>query len=179
MNVESLGFRKKIGYSILGMLAVYFILGLWLTLSPRAMLINRKITNYYRWALLPGPFFREDRIHTPGHFYVSYKTARGDWSSFRNPEAEQIQQYRHSFFDYSSLQQARVSHFMARALYAAWKKRPETIVESGALRQMHAHLKRGYIPGDADSVKMRYLRRVTNDGMDPKDVYFEFTYPSF
>ena len=161
------------------MLAVYLILGLWLTFFPRAVLINRRITSYCRWALLPGPFFREDRIYTPGHFYVSYKTAQADWSSFRNPEAEQVHQYRNSFFDYNSLQQARVLHFMARALYAAWKKKPETVVESGALRQIHAYLKRRYIPDNADSVKMRYVRHGMNGGKDGEDVYFEFTYPSF
>jgi len=178
MKMITPGFRKAMGYSVLGVLAIYVVVGLWLITSPRAVLLSRKLTKYYRWAALPGPFFKEERIYTPGHFYVSCKKADGGWSAFRNPEAEQVERYRHSFFNYNSLQQARVAHFMGRALYSAWRKEQGAIVQSGALQQMHAHLRREYIPEDADSVKMLYLRDVMTDDSKQRDTVFQFTYKS-
>lgn len=179
MNAITPGFRKTLGYSVLGALVVYIAVSLWLIASPASVLFNRKLSRYYRWATLPGPFFKDKRIYTPGHFYVSYKKIQGDWEPFRNPEADRVGQYRERFFDYNSLQQARTAHFMGRALYSTWRKKPESIVQSKAFRQMHAHLRRGYIPGDADSVKMLYLGEGMSHNAEQYDTLFQFTYKSY
>ena len=179
MNAGAAKFRKALGYSILGILAMYLILALWLTVIPGTILFNRKLTNYYRWVALPGPFFNEERIRTPVHFWISYKRKQDNWTSSRNPQAEQLQRYRESFFDYNSLQQARATNFMAQTLYDAWRKDSASIVTTSALRQIHAHLKRGYIPADADSVRMLYLRGLPQGDMGSREVLFHFTYRSF
>lgn len=180
MKTATPGFRRALGYSVLGVLAIYMVLGLWLSLSRSAVVINKKITRYYRRTVLPGPFFREDRIHTPGHFYISYKKAGGDWTAYRNPETEHVQQYRDSFFDYNSLKQGRLVHYMARTLNGVWRKNPGEIVRSAALKRMHTHLRKAYIPADADSVKMLYRRGSWGRG-EPHhpDTLFLFTYKSF
>jgi len=72
-----------------------------------------------------------------------------------------------------------VAHFLARAVYVAWRKKPESIRQTKALRQLHAHLRHGYIPHAADSVQMIYLRNATPDSTDGRDVLFQFTYASF
>jgi hypothetical protein len=179
MNAVTPGLRKALGYSVLGAFVIYVTVSLWLLASPSAVLFHRKFSTYYRWLTLPGPFFKDERIYTPGHFYIAYKKQGGVWTQFRNPEAEHVQQYRESFFDYNSKQQSRVTHYMGRALYAVWKRKPESIVHSKAFQQMHAHLRREYIPADADSVKMLYTRALTNGAMSKHLVLFQCTYKSY
>lgn len=160
-------------------LAIYVVLSLMLTAFPDVVVISRKVTRYYRWLAMPGPFFTEKRIQKPVFVVVSYKQAGGKWSEVRNPQREMFQQYHDSFFDYNSLQHSRVSHQLVKEVIRAYRADQSTVHHSRALRRLHAHLTPGYIPADADSVRLVFLRNKDEGDISRKETLFWLLYKSF
>jgi hypothetical protein len=151
--------RRIIGYSILGCLAVYVLLSLLLIAFPKVVLINQKITRYYKWIALPGPYFRDNGIRSMGNFYFSYQVNGQEWSVWRNIEREHFLRYHESFFDYESLKRSRLERFMAQSLKRAVMARPQRDVRKlAAFRELHVYLRAGYLPHNTDSVRWMYVR---------------------
>lgn len=179
MRAVTPGVKKAIGYTILCLLAIYVTLSLVLTLFPGAVVVNRKATKYYRWLAMPGPFFTESRIQKPVFVVVAYKQAGGGWADVRDPQREFFQQFQDSFFDYNSLLQSRVSHQLVKEVVRAYRAAPTAVQHSRALRRLHAHLGREYVPAEADSVRLVFLRERDDGDVSRKETLFTLIYKSF
>lgn len=170
-------YRSIIGYSILGCLFLYVLLGLVLISFPKLVLINHKATRYCRWIVLPGPYFREDRIQSMGNFQVSGKIRGGDWSAWRNMEREHFMRYHDGFFDYGTLRRSRLERFMAQSLKQAVMAEPGRDVHGlAAFQKLHNYMRRRYLPADVDSVRLMYVQK---QGTGMQDTLVYIVYKSF
>lgn len=174
---STIKFRKAFAYCLAVLAALYVLISLYLLFVPRATFLSKKVTQYYNWFLLPGPYFRDDRIRVVPHLTISYKLATGDWSEPRNVEMENFRGY-HNGFVYASLKRSRYERFLAKALSrsasdltAIQAKRP--------FKEVHQYLKFRYLPGDADSVQLIYRLETLADKEDSLSTVFQLKYKSY
>lgn len=172
--------QKQLGYFLVAGIAIYLAVSVYLTIFPKTTIINRKVTQYYEWFALPGPFFREDRIRYVPHFSFRYKEKKGGaWSEARDVEKENFLGYHEHYFNYPDLKRSRYERFMARALWTkATSKRKVDPLNSAEFRELHAYLKKTYLPEEIDSVEIEYTWKDAR-----KDTTalpgFHFSYKSF
>jgi hypothetical protein len=149
--------RKRVGYFLVTGIAVYLIVSVYLTVFPKSVLISKKITQYYEWFVLPGPFFREDRIRYVPHFNFSYKDQSGSWSEPMDEEKENFLKYHEGFFDYPDLKRSRYERFLARSVWNKTRSKKTTdLTKSREFKELHAYLKKNYFHDGIDSVELDY-----------------------
>jgi hypothetical protein len=172
---STIRFRNAFGYSLVVLLALYLLISLYLLFIPRAVLFNRKITQYYNWFALPGPYFRDDRIRVIPHLTISYKPAGGNWSERRNVERENFLFY-HDGIVYGKLKRSRYERFLAKSLNRSAID-PESVQKKRPFKELHQYMKFHYLPGDADSVRIVYqLESLDSDSIR---TVFQLTYKSY
>ncbi len=170
-------FRKVFGYTLVAFLAVYLLVSLYLLFVPRSVFVTRKITQYYNWFLLPGPYFRDDRIRVVPHLTIAYKTTGSNWSVSRNVEQENFFAY-HQGTDYGSLKRSRYERYLAKSLNQAAKDL-QSVQQKRSFKELHQYLKYYYLPGDVDSVRITYQLESFDDKVESMDTVFQLKYKFF
>ncbi len=174
--------RKRLGYFLVTCIALYLVVSVYLLLFPGATFINRKVTQYYEWFVLPGPFFREDRIRYVPRFSFRYKDKTGTWSEFRDIEKENFLKYHDGYFNYPHLKRSKYERFMARTLSKRIKAKKIDPAQSREFRELHAYLKANYLPPEIDSVELDYAWRYAQADTSVHQVYikdFHIVYKPF
>jgi hypothetical protein len=172
---STIRFRKAFGYSLVVLLAFYLLISFYLLFIPRAFFLTGKITQYYNWFALPGPYFRDDRIRVVSHLTISHKSATGNWSEPRNVERENFLSY-HDGIVYGKLKRSRYERFLAKALNRSGKD-IDSIQKKRPFKELHQYMKFRYLPGDADSVRIVYqLESLDSDSIR---TVFQVTYKSY
>jgi hypothetical protein len=147
----------RLGYFLVAGIGIYIAVSVYLTIFPKTTIISRKLTQYYEWFALPGPFFREDRIRYVPQFHFRYKEKNGTWSESRDVERENFLNYHASYFNYPDLRRSRYERFLARALWNRTRaKKKGDLLKSAELRELNAYLKKNYLPEDIDSIDIEY-----------------------
>lgn len=175
---STITFRKAFGYSLVTLLALFLLISLYLLLVPRSVFVSRKVTQYYNWFLLPGPYFRDDRIRVVSVLTISHKVGDGDWSEPRDVEFENFHLY-HDGFTYSNLMRSRYERFLAKAFSQAAKKDTINIQSKKSFHELHQYLKFYYLPGDADSVRLLHYHVRPDSDMGSWPISFQLKYKSF
>jgi hypothetical protein len=170
---STITFRKTFGYSLAAVMVLYLLVSLYLLFVPRSVFLSRKVTQYYNWFFLPGPYFRDDRIRLVPHLTISSKPASGVWSVPRNIELENFQLY-HEGFVYGKLKRSRYERFLAKSVSRSGRD-AETIQQKKPFRELHKYLKFHYLPGDTDSVRIIYQFEILAD-RDSLTPLFELKY---
>jgi hypothetical protein len=174
---STITFRKIFGYSLAAVLALYIFVSLYLLFIPGSIFLNEKVTQYYSWFLLPGPYFRDDRIRVVPHLSIAYKTKSGGWSEQRNVEQENFLAY-HDGLAYGKLKRSRYERYLAKALHSSVKS-TEDIQKKRSFKELHQYLKYYYLPGDADSVFINYQVESLDGRDDSLKTIFQLKYKSF
>ena len=170
--------QKRLGYFLVAGIALYLVVSVYLILFPKATFVNRKITQYYEWFVLPGPFFREDRIRYVPHFSFRYKDKSGTWSESRDIEKENFLKYHDGYFNYPHLKRSRYERFMARALSKKVGPTEKNVpLKSREFRELREYLKKNYLPPETDSVELDYNWSVPQDTTSFQG--FHIVYKSF
>jgi hypothetical protein len=172
---STIRFRKAFGYSLVILLALYLLISLYLLFIPRAVFLNSKITQYYNWFALPGPYFRDDRIRVIRHLTISHKSEGGNWSEPRNVERENFVSY-HDGIVYGKLRRSRYERFLAKSLNRLATD-PESVQTKRPFKELHQYMKSRYLPDDVDSVRIVYQSE-SLDGDSIRTV-FQLTYKAY
>jgi hypothetical protein len=176
MSTAALSFRKYFGYSILAGVGVYLLMSLYVLFVPGAVVVNRKLTQYFNWFALPGPYFKDASIRTYSDLFVSHKTS-GRWSPYRNIQQENVDAY-HRHLSYENLSRSRYIRFAAKS-FAQAMKRGSNVRDHRSLKELQGYLRDNYLPSAADSVKLLYVREHLNRGGVERDTVFMYEYKMF
>jgi hypothetical protein len=147
--------RRTTGYVCLGVIGFYLLISLCLLAFPKKYILGKKLSQYYKWIALPGPFFREDRIRVDTHIYIAYKTANDEWTPRRNIQKENFLKYHDNFFAYNALKRSRYERYLAKALVKKINKGiPDDLMKLKIMKEVDLYLKKNYLPQDVDSVEV-------------------------
>lgn len=126
---------------------IHILISLFFIVFPSLIMENRfsKIYNTY---LLPGPFFRDDKITTSYNYYLSWKR-EGQWTEPINPSKEYFNKY-YENFNPSNLYISRYIRSMDQLLFFDGLSRGQTKQFSA----MGPIVFNQYIPNDVDSVRL-------------------------
>jgi len=126
---------------------IHVLISLFFIVSPSLMKDNR-FSRIYKTYILPGPFFRDDKITTSYNYYLSWKKAE-QWSEPVNPSKEYFDKY-YENYNPSNLYLSRYIRSIDQLFFFDGLSRGQT-------KQFFAIgpiVFDQYIPDDADSVRL-------------------------
>ncbi len=147
---------KRVFYLLQGSLILHLVISLVFILDP-PFLTKTTISRIYKSYLLPGPFFRDDRIVDSNMLYVSWKVDN-EWTTPINPAFNSFKKY-HSTFNPACLYRSRLERTLfVRPFYKKDLSHAELLQERTFI-MLREYLEVHFIPSTTDSVRMLFVNR--------------------
>jgi len=137
-------------------LALHLVISFTFILDP-PFLNGTKLSRIYKTFLLPGPFFRDDRIIDSYSQYLSWKID-GQWTTSLNPAANNFHQY-HSTLNPTHLYRSRLDRFLTSRLFKVPDLSSRETVEKSEFVELKEYLSKHYLPLTADSIRIIIINK--------------------
>lgn len=157
---SNVAYMKSVFYLLLGLLILHLLISLVFIVNP-PFLKNTRISKIYKTYLLPGPFFKEDRIVNSYTLYVSWKIDKA-WTTPINAAFNSFNQYQ-SRFHPKYLYRNRLERTLYLRLFSEQGLSNHEILQRKEFSDLRKYLSDNYIPPTADSIRMVFVSKRAKD----------------